>query len=293
MGAVLGQLRAKLRLKERPTCASALPKTRFDTPVISEIQHAARDEEQEVLVGRTGRHLAGAQQLGETGDRDQRGILQAQLPDVADAGQREAQHLRDQDAARGGQARHADRARGLELAARDGQHRGAIDLGLVGAGDHADRQRADRERRHADEAVGAEPLADGGDQRRAAEIEQVDHEQFGHAAKHRRVAVAEHAQQCESARAWRPPPGAPNTAPISKADKVSTIVISAPSSSTLPQPSDPKPSVEMREDMATTPGKAGYAAGARSDIGVASRAPPAARRAMPRERARLTASRRS
>ncbi|KAH0439811.1 hypothetical protein KCU90_g3022, partial [Aureobasidium melanogenum] len=162
-----------------------------------QIQRAAHHEEREVLVCRTRRHLAHAQQFGEPRDGNQRRVFQAQLPDIADARQRETQHLRNQNAARHGHGGHADRTRRFELAARYREHRRAVHLGLIRAGNHADSERADHERRHPDKAVRAEPLTHRGDERRAAEIEQIDDEQFRDATKHRGVRIANHAQRAK------------------------------------------------------------------------------------------------
>ena len=125
-----------------------------------------------------------AQELDEAGDRDQRQFLQRELPDVAEAGDRVAQHLRRDDAAEHQHGVHADGVRGLELAARERRVGAAEDLGLVGRRDDADGERADREGRHADEAArAAEELADAAQGRAAAEIEQVDDEKVGDAAQ--------------------------------------------------------------------------------------------------------------
>ncbi len=64
------------------------------------------------------------------------------------------------DAAEAQQQRHAHGLGGLDLAARHGPEGAAEDLGLIGAGDHADRQRAGREGREADKALVAEEVAD-------------------------------------------------------------------------------------------------------------------------------------
>ena len=79
------------------------------------------------------------------------GFLERELPDVAQAGNGEAQRLRHDDPAEHQPARHADRARGLELAAGDRLIRAAEDLALIGAGDDADGDRAGGERIDADE----------------------------------------------------------------------------------------------------------------------------------------------
>ena len=120
--------------------------------------------EDERLVGRAGADLAHPHELGEAGDRDQRGVLQRHLPQVAEAGQSEAQHLRRDDAAEHQQPVHADADRRLELAPGDREIGGAEHFRLIGAGDDADRERAGEERRHADEAL----VADEVRQRRSA-----------------------------------------------------------------------------------------------------------------------------
>src|SRR5271163_5221344 len=65
-----------------------------------EIKHAAGEIEDERLTGGTGRDLADAHQLGEAGDGDERGILQSDLPEIAQARNCETQHLRRDDAAK-------------------------------------------------------------------------------------------------------------------------------------------------------------------------------------------------
>jgi hypothetical protein len=113
------------------------------------------DVEGEGLLGRAGGDLRLAQQLDEVGDRDQRRFLEDELPDIAHAGQGEAQDLRHDDAAEQEERPHANRSRRLELAARDREIGAAEDLGLVGAGDDADGERAGQEGVDADESLRA------------------------------------------------------------------------------------------------------------------------------------------
>ncbi len=84
---------------------------------------------------------------------------------------------------------HADGARRLDLPAVEGEIGAAKDLGLVGARDDPERRDADSEGRHPDEAGDAEQACDVAQGRAAAEIQEVDHQQVGHAAQERGVAV--------------------------------------------------------------------------------------------------------
>ena len=117
-------------------------------------------------------------------------FLQRHLPQVAEAGQGEAQHLRRDDAAEHQPAVHADADRSLELAFGDGEIGGAEHFRLIGAGDDADRERAGQEGRHADEAVIADDERRRRQQGRRAEIDEIDDQQLGQAAKHGRIGLA-------------------------------------------------------------------------------------------------------
>src|SRR5471032_327049 len=65
-------------------------------PGEDQVAHAADDVEREVLARGARRHLAGAHQLHQPNHRNQRGVFQAHLPDVAQARQCVAPDLRDQ-----------------------------------------------------------------------------------------------------------------------------------------------------------------------------------------------------
>ena len=95
------------------------------------------------MLGGAGRLLADVEELGEADDADQRRVLEEDQPEIGEAGQRDRQHQRDDDAAEPQQRRHAVGARRLDLAARDGEDGAAEHLRLVGAlhdAEHADRR---------------------------------------------------------------------------------------------------------------------------------------------------------
>ena len=78
---------------------------------------------------------------------------------------------------------------------RDREKGAAIDFRLIGARNDADAERAGEKRRQAEKAAKRRTGAPSfGDQSRAAEIEEIDHQQFRHAAKHRRIGVADDAR---------------------------------------------------------------------------------------------------
>src|SRR5258708_31362037 len=173
-----------------------------------EVDRHRGDVEGEGLLGRAGGDLRLAQQLDQSGHRDQRRFLEDELPDIAHAGQGEAQHLRRDDAAEHEEGPHADGLGGFDLAARYGEKGAAKDLGLVGAGDDADGERAGEEGVDADEALRAERPADRRQGGAAAEIEEIDDEEIRNAAQHRRVGAAE---QTRAQRAGQLGPGAEAT----------------------------------------------------------------------------------
>src|SRR5260370_20493224 len=148
------------------------------------------DVEREGMLGRAGGDLRLAQQLDQPGHRDQRRFLEDELPDIAHAGQGEAQHLRRDDAAEHEEGPHADGLRGFDLAARYGEKGAAKDLGLVGAGDDADRERAGEEGVDAEEALRAQRPADRRQGGGAAEIEGIDDQETPNAAEARPVRAA-------------------------------------------------------------------------------------------------------
>ena len=63
---------------------------------------------------------------------------------------------------------------------------------LLRAGGDPDSKGTGQETRKADEAAGAEQPADRRDNRAAAEIEEIDDQKIGNAAKDRRIGVARH-----------------------------------------------------------------------------------------------------
>ena len=114
----------------------------------------------------------------------------------------------------------------------------------IGAGDDADSERAGRERGHAEEAFSSEGASDLGQQRGTAEIDEIDHEQFGQAAKQRGVALADR-RGGPSSRAWPRRP-ATQIGPIARPAIETRTVIAAPSSSAGPHPLGPKPSASIQ-----------------------------------------------
>src|SRR3954447_22587659 len=77
-----------------------------------EIEPRRRDVERERLVGGAAPDCRLAQELDEPRDRDQRRLLQDELPDVAEARNCVAQHLRSDDAPEQEHGVHADGFRG-------------------------------------------------------------------------------------------------------------------------------------------------------------------------------------
>ena len=106
-----------------------------------QIKHEAGDVEIEWQMGGARADMDLPQDLGQAGDRDQRGFLQHLLPDIAHAGQREAQGARGDDPpqhrAAGPCRRHAQ----PRFRRWDRQIGTPQDFGLVGTRDDADGQR--------------------------------------------------------------------------------------------------------------------------------------------------------
>jgi hypothetical protein len=117
------------------------------------VERGAAEIKGERPVGRARADLAHPHELGQAGDRDQRRVLERHLPEIAEARQREAQDLGQDDPPRKKRPIHADADRRLEFASRDRKIGGAEHFRLIGARDDANGERAGREGRHPDEAL--------------------------------------------------------------------------------------------------------------------------------------------
>ncbi|CAM2150681.1 hypothetical protein PT2222_240066 [Paraburkholderia tropica] len=145
-----------------------------------EIDERGDQQEEEQVEGAAARVLGGLHDIGETDDRHQRRRFHEHLPVVADARQREAHHLRKQDAGEHARAAHAVGVARFELAARHGEKRAAKGLGEIRAVNEAEREHARHERidvdlRHA-ERVGGLVHAD---------LDAVEQQQHQHEIGHR------------------------------------------------------------------------------------------------------------
>ena len=114
-------------------------------------------------------------------------------------------------------------------------------LGLIGARDDADGERAGHEGRHADEAFRAEQAADGAERGAAAEIEQVDDEKVRDAAQDGGVAVSEAARDDMLRESLAQATKVPTTAPARKPQSATASVMPVAVRRARPQPFGPKP----------------------------------------------------
>ena len=163
-----------------------------------EVDRADGGVEEEVVLRRAGRLLGGVEELGKADDADQRGVLQEDHPEIAEAGQRDRQHRGDHHAPQPQEGRHAVGARRLDLPARDGQDGAAQHLRLIGA--LHDPEHADGRGKAADlDLAEAQPGEQRGDPARAGVIEQDDEEQLRHGADEGRVAFRDPEQDAAAA----------------------------------------------------------------------------------------------
>ena len=149
--------------------------------------------EGEGFLGRVGGDLRLAHDLVEGDQRHQRGVLQQDQVQVAEAGQGDPPDLRQDDAPEDPSGRQAERLAGLAMAARNGQQRAAEHLGGVGAEAQAEGQGAGGERRERQVRL-AEKVAEGVQAAHRAEIDHQYPERFRHATDDGGVGAAEETQ---------------------------------------------------------------------------------------------------
>ena len=130
-----------------------------------------------------------------TDDGNQRGVLQRELPDIAEPRQREPCHLRHHDPAKQQKPAHAAGFRRLDLTFRHSQDSPPDHLGRISAGDGAERNGTDGEGVDLDIFLVAEHPGHGHGRHAAAEEQQIDDQQIGHTPDQRRVGLTDEAQE--------------------------------------------------------------------------------------------------
>ncbi len=113
----------------------------LEKSVMQQIEHAGRQEEGEIGLGRAGGGARLLRQFVEADDGEQRRVLGGDQPEIGEAGNGEGQHGGQRDAPQHQAWRHAIGPRRLDLPLRDREDRAADDLGRIGAlhdAEHAD-----------------------------------------------------------------------------------------------------------------------------------------------------------
>src|SRR5690606_8066781 len=148
-----------------------------------EIQDAGHQVQRQGRAGGGGAQHGGTHQLDQADQGHQRGVFQGGLPDVVGPGQGIPEQLRQGDAPQALAAVQADGAGGLELAGVDGLEGAAKDLDAVGPGDQGDGQDTHQHGEDgAHQIVPFQPVGQIGGGLDRTEEQQVDDEQFRHAA---------------------------------------------------------------------------------------------------------------
>ena len=167
--------------------------------------------------------------------------LSASCQTLPKPGNGEPQRLRDDDPAEEQRPAHADRARGLELAAGD-RVNAPRKTSLWYAPEMMPTAIAPgRERVDADESLGAEEVRERRQRLAPAEVEEIDHEEVRNSAQHRRRRRRRRVAAGDSLRCRAHATSAPSTLPSANAVAETAIVISVACAMRRPQPLGPKP----------------------------------------------------
>ena len=142
----------------RPCLAVAEDRTGHGSD--EEVKRTGSYIKDEGLPHRSSADLSLPHQFHQADHGDQGRILKHKLPDISEARQGVPHQLRHDDETQRLEPGQAERLASLKLAEIDGEIRSAIDLGLLGARNEADRQDSSRKCRQPDEACAAEEFTE-------------------------------------------------------------------------------------------------------------------------------------